>query len=236
MTDHDHETDDDHETPADGFDADAADGPDAVPAAADPSRIDPAAPDEFGLLQCWYGPGKGKTTAALGMAMRAAGRGYRVHVLQFMKGGARSVGLARGEYAAMAAIPGLSVEPTGAMGWHRGRTDDEHAARARAALDRAREVAGASVGSGSIPLDAPPDAGVHMLVLDEIGYALNRSLIDADAVATLLEDAPDDLEVVATGGHDRPDAIADRADLVSQVAKEAHPFDDGVSARLGTEY
>ncbi|AWB27509.1 cob(I)yrinic acid a,c-diamide adenosyltransferase [Halococcoides cellulosivorans] len=214
-------------------DASTDDRPDPVPPAADTSAITPSAPEEFGLLQCWYGPGKGKTTAALGMAMRAAGRGYRVHVLQFMKGGARSVGIERGEYAAMAAISGLSVEPTGAQGWHRGGRDDEHAAQARAALDRTREIDAAD---GPRPLDAPADDGVHMLVLDEIGYALNRSLIDADAVAGFLDDRPDDLEVVATGGHDRPDAIADRADLVSHIAKEAHPFDAGISARLGTEF
>ncbi len=57
----------------------------------EPERIEPAAPEEFGLVQVWWGDGKGKTTATLGMGMRAAGHGYRVHVLQFMKGGASSV-------------------------------------------------------------------------------------------------------------------------------------------------
>ena len=67
--------------------------------------IDPADPDEFGLVQVFWGDGKGKTTAAMGTGFRAAGHGYRVHMLQFMKGGAGSVEDARGEYNAVDAFP-----------------------------------------------------------------------------------------------------------------------------------
>jgi cob(I)alamin adenosyltransferase len=207
-----------------------------------PTGIDPSAPEEFGLVQVWWGDGKGKTTAALGMAMRAAGHGYRVHLLQFMKGGAGSVEDVRGEYEAIAALPGVSYENAGHYGWHGfrdGTEDDEHAARAQAGLERARDLVVAAGGadlSAPIPLDRPADEGVHMLLLDELLYAANRDLVDPEDVVALVEDAPEDLELVLTGGHDRPDYVADRADLVSEVRKDRHPIDAGQGARKGTEY
>jgi cob(I)alamin adenosyltransferase len=204
--------------------------------------IEPAAPEEFGLVQVWWGDGKGKTTAALGMAMRAAGHGYRVHVLQLMKGGTGTVEDVRGEYNAMAALPGITYENSGHYGWHGfmdGSADDEHEARAQAALARARElVEAASEADPSEPLalDGTADEGVHMLVIDEICYAANRGLVDPDAVVELIEDKPEQLELVLTGGHERPEYLTEHADLVTNVRKEKHPIDDGQGARKGTEY
>ncbi len=210
--------------------------------ALDPGPITPAAPEEFGLVQVWWGDGKGKTTAALGMGMRAAGHGYRVHLCQFMKGGTDTVDDVRGEYAAIAALPSFSYETTGHYGWHGfsdGSDDDEHAARARAALARAREIVEGAADAdltAPLPVDEPPDAGVHMLVLDEVVYAANRGLVEPGAVVDLVADKPDDLELVVTGGHERPDYLLEHADLVSRVAKERHPIDAGQGARRGTEY
>jgi cob(I)alamin adenosyltransferase len=207
-----------------------------------PQPIEPSAPEEFGLVQVWWGDGKGKTTAALGMAARAAGHGYRVHVLQFMKGGTDTVEDVRGEYNAIAALPGLSYENAGHYGWHGfldGSDDDEHEARARGALARTRELVAAAREADlatSFLLDGPPEAGVHMLVLDEVLYAANRGLVDPEDVAALVDGKPDDLELVLTGGHDRPEYVTDRADLVTRVAKEVHPIDAGQGARKGTEY
>jgi len=208
----------------------------------DAGEITPAAPEAFGLVQAWWGDGKGKTTAALGMGFRAAGHGYRVHLLQFMKGGTGSVEDVRGEYNAIAAMPGFSYENAGHYGWH-GRLDDtdddDHAARAAAALDRARTlVDGASAADLSTRFapDSDPEAGVHMLVLDEVLYAANRGLIDPTDVVDLIEDAPEGLELVLTGGHERPSYLDGHADLVSHVEKERHPFDEGHPARKGTEF
>ncbi|MFB6205646.1 MAG: cob(I)yrinic acid a,c-diamide adenosyltransferase [Haloglomus sp.] len=204
--------------------------------------IEPAAPEEFGLVQVWWGDGKGKTTAALGMAMRAVGHGYRVHVLQFMKGGADSVEDVRGEYNAIAALPGFSYENLGHYGWHAmpdGSADRDHAAEARAGLERARELVDAAAAADlSTPFDpdASADEGMHMLVLDEGLYAAERDLIDPDAVRDLVESKPDDLELVLTGGHSPPDFLGDAADLVSEVRKHRHPLDAGQRARKGTEY
>jgi len=204
--------------------------------------IEPAAPEEFGLVQVWWGDGKGKTTASLGMAFRAAGHGYRVHLLQFMKGGADSVEDVRGEYNAIAAIPGISYENTGHYGWHGmrdGTQEDDHRAKARGAMARAETLvaaAGEADLTKPIPFDADPEAGVHLLVLDEVLYAVDQGLIDeADAVA-LVESKPENLELVLTGSHSEPTYLLDAADLVTEVRKVKHPFDQGIRARKGTEY
>jgi cob(I)alamin adenosyltransferase len=204
--------------------------------------IESAAPEEFGLVQAWWGDGKGKTTAALGMAMRAVGHGYRVHVCQFMKGGADSVEDVRGEYNAIAALPGFSYENLGHYGWHAmpdGSDDRDHSAEATAGLERARELVAAAADadlSAPFDLDGDADDGMHMLVLDEILYAAERELVAPDAVRELVESKPDGLELVLTGGHSPPEFLGDAADLVSEVRKERHPIDAGQRARKGTEY
>ena len=212
---------------------------DAVP---DAEPIEPAVPAAFGLVQAWWGDGKGKTTAALGMGLRAAGHGYRVHVLQFMKGGTPSVEGVRGEFNAIAQIPGYTIENTGHVGWHGfmdGSDDDEHAARARAALARAREIVAATAEADPttrFALDGEPTDGVHMLILDEVLYAANRGLIDPDDVLDLIDDKPAGLELVLAGGHEHPAYLEGKADLLSHVEKQAHPLEAGQPARKGTEY
>jgi cob(I)alamin adenosyltransferase len=204
--------------------------------------IEPAAPEAFGLVQAFWGDGKGKTTAAMGMGFRAAGHGYRVHMLQFMKGGAASVEPTRGEYNAIAAMPGFTYENEGHYGWHAlmdGSADDEHEAKARATFDRAADLVAAA---GEAPLDAPlpldgaPEDGVHMLILDEVLYAADRGLVASDAIVELVHSKPANLELVLTGSHAAPDYLRDDADLVTEVRKEKHPIDAGQRARKGTEY
>ncbi|WP_265107926.1 cob(I)yrinic acid a,c-diamide adenosyltransferase [Halosolutus halophilus] len=204
--------------------------------------IEPAAPDEFGLVQVWWGDGKGKTTATLGLGMRAAGHGYRVHVLQFMKGGASSVDAVRGEYNAIAALPGISYENVGHYGWHGmadGTDEAAHEAEAQAGLERAQELLEAARAADldePIPLDADPDAGMHMLVLDEVLYAADRGLVSEADVLDLIDAKPDGLELVLSGSHTDPDYLSEAADLITNVRKEKHPIDEGQRARRGTEF
>ncbi|MFB6090292.1 MAG: cob(I)yrinic acid a,c-diamide adenosyltransferase [Halobellus sp.] len=204
--------------------------------------IEPAAPAEFGLVQAWWGGGKGKTTAALGMAFRAAGHGYRVHVLQFLKGGADSVEGVRGEYNAIAAVPGISYENTGHYGWHGlldGSDDDEHRAKARGALARTKEILASAADADltePLDLDGAPEDGVHLLVLDEVLYAVDQGLLDESDVLDLVDAKPENLELVLTGSHTEPAYLLDAADLVSEVRNVKHPFDQGIRARKGTEY
>lgn len=208
----------------------------------EPRDISPAAPEEFGLLQVWWGDGKGKTTATLGMAFRAAGHGFRVHVLQFMKGGADSVEDVRGEYNAMAAVPGITYENLGHYGWHAmndGTDERDHEAEAKAGLDRARELVDAAREAdltSPFALDSDPDEGMHMLVLDELLYAADRGLVSPEDVIALVESKPRRLELVVSGSHDRPAYLEEHADLITEVRKVTHPIDAGQRARKGTEY
>ncbi|ELY48560.1 cob(I)yrinic acid a,c-diamide adenosyltransferase [Natronolimnohabitans innermongolicus] len=208
----------------------------------EPERIEPAAPEAFGLVQVWWGDGKGKTTATLGMGMRAAGHGYRVHMLQFMKGGASSVDAVRGEYNAIAALPGISYENLGHYGWHGmadGSDEADHEAQAQAGLERARELLAAADDAdleAPIDLDSPPEDGVHMLLLDEILYAADRDLVSEADVCELIDSKPADLELVLSGSHAEPTYLEDRADLITNVRKVKHPIEDGQRARRGTEF
>lgn len=208
----------------------------------DARTIEPSAPDEFGLVQVWWGGGKGKTTAALGMGFRAAGHGFRVHLLQLMKGGADSVEDVRGEYNAIAAVPGITYENLGHYGWagmRDGSDEADHATQAEAGFERARELvaaAGEADLSKPLPLDGPAEDGVHMLVVDEVLYAVSMGLLDESAVVDFVESKPENLELVLTGSHERPDYLDDVADLITQVKMEKHPFESGQRARKGTEY
>jgi len=204
--------------------------------------IEPSDPEEFGLVQAWWGGGKGKTTAAMGMGMRAAGHGYRVHMLQFMKGGTNTVEDVRGEYNAIEHVPGFTYENAGHYGWHgfgAASDDDDHEAEAEAGLERARELI---AGEGLDDADGEDATGeddydrLHMLILDEVLYAADRGLVDPDDVLGLIEAKPDDLELVLTGSHEEPTYLLDAADLVTEVRKSKHPIDAGQPARKGTEF
>ncbi|MCH7659892.1 MAG: cob(I)yrinic acid a,c-diamide adenosyltransferase [Euryarchaeota archaeon] len=204
--------------------------------------IEPSSPEEFGRVQLWWGDGKGKTTAAMGMGFRAAGHGYRVHMLQFMKGGAASVEDVRGEYNAIAAMPGFSYENAGHYGWHGmhdGSEDADHEGEADAGFERLAELTEAARGADltePLALDGSPEAGMHMLIVDEVVYAANRGLVDRKALVELIRTKPTGLELVLTGGHEKPEYLYDTADLVTRVKKEKHQFEEGGRARKGTEY
>ncbi|MES3518048.1 MAG: cob(I)yrinic acid a,c-diamide adenosyltransferase [Natronomonas sp.] len=205
-------------------------------------EIEPTAPEEFGLVQVWWGDGKGKTTATLGMAFRAAGHGFRVHVLQFMKGGAASVEDVRGEYNAIEAVDGITYENLGHYGWHAmndGTEERDHALEAQAGLERLQELLSAAAEADltePLPLDCDPESGMHMLVVDEILYAADRGLIDPEDVVAVIEDKPERLELVLSGSHAEPTYLEAQTDLITEVRKQKHPIDAGQRARKGTEY
>ncbi len=169
-------------------------------------------------VHLYTGHGKGKTTAALGLALRAAGHGMRSIIIQFMKG------QHYGELNAAKMLDGLiTIEQHGSAAFCRpdGENAEEHRRFAREALDRSREA----LYGGSYPL----------VVLDEIVTAHLFKLIRLDEIMGLLKGRPAGVELVLTG-RGAPKELIDACDLVTEMLEVKHYFSSGVDARSGIEY
>jgi cob(I)alamin adenosyltransferase len=172
---------------------------------------------KLGLTQIYTGNGKGKTTAALGLAFRAAGREMMVCMIQFMKGGGPY-----GEHLAASRLaPYLTIIQTGREGWvNRENPDPEDVRLAREALALARE--------------ALTGGQYDLVILDEINGAVAFGLIMVDDVLALVETKRENVELVLTGrnAHER---IVAAADLVTEMREVKHYYKAGVPARVGIE-
>ncbi|MGD9914223.1 MAG: cob(I)yrinic acid a,c-diamide adenosyltransferase [Rhizobiaceae bacterium] len=172
---------------------------------------------EKGLLIVNTGPGKGKSTAAFGLALRMLGHGRKVGVVQFVKGAWHT-----GEKDAMQAF-GDRVE------WHamgEGFTWETQ--------DRERDVAAATrAWEKALALMADPEMG--LVILDELNIALRYDYLDLDQVVAALRARRPDLHVVVTGRNAKP-ALIEAADLVSEMTLVKHHFAAGVKAQKGIEF
>ncbi len=174
-------------------------------------------PFEQGLVQIFTGDGKGKTTAALGPVLRAAGQGLRIYVVFFMKGD-----YPYGEFATLPMLPNVEVSKFGLTSFCNPRNvKQEEKDQARLALDAARTA----VMSGKYDL----------VVMDEVNVATSWNLIDPDEVVKLVKEKPQKVELILTGRY-APDKLVELADLVTEMRKVKHPFDKGIKARKGIEY
>ena len=172
---------------------------------------------EKGLIQVYTGDGKGKTTAALGLALRAAGRGAKIAVVQFTKGSP-----VYGEIVSLAMLPGVTHVRTGrAECIFKGDETPEDFAEARRGLAFAAEF----MSSGEYDL----------VVLDEINVAVDFGLLTAEEVAAALEKKSEETEVVLTG-RNAPRLFIDMAALVTEMRAIKHPYRSGTKARAGVEY
>jgi cob(I)alamin adenosyltransferase len=172
---------------------------------------------ERGCVQVYTGNCKGKTTAALGLALRAVGRGMKVFMVQFMKGGGPY-----GEHlAAERLAPELTIVATGREGW----VDRENPAEEdrRLAAD-ALELARTRLMSGDYDI----------IILDEINGAVSFGLISVEAVLELINMRPKAVELVLTG-RNADERIIDAADLVTEMREIKHYYKAGVPARIGIE-
>jgi cob(I)alamin adenosyltransferase len=175
---------------------------------------------KHGFIIVYTGDGKGKTTAALGMAMRAIGRGWKVLMVQFMKGTWHYAELDTARRLA----PDFEIVPMG-KGFYKilddHYTDEDHRAAARAALQFARE----KMESGEYDL----------LILDEVNNALSTGLLPLEQVLEFLDAKPADFNIVLTG-RGAPPALIDRADLVTEMREVKHPYQRGILAQKGIDF
>jgi cob(I)alamin adenosyltransferase len=171
--------------------------------------------DRKGYIHIYTGDGKGKTTAAIGLAIRAAGYGMKTYIGQFMKG------QHYGELTALRDHPFITIEQYGDIACvHREEITQKHMDQAQQGLKQARK--------------AMHSHRYDIIILDEINVAVWFDLIKAEEVLELLNERPKNVEFILTGRH-APEAFLEMADLVSDVKEIKHYYNRGVKARTGIE-
>jgi len=176
--------------------------------------------EEKGLLIVYTGPGKGKTTCALGTAFRAVGQGLRVLMVQFIKGSWHYGEL---DAAKMLGDDKFEILPMG-RGFIKvggAETDPEDARMIREAWDFGRD----RIYSGKYDL----------VILDEINYAISYKLLDPEEVVDALAKRPERVHVICTGRNAHP-KLVELADLVTEMREVKHPYTKGILAQRGIDY
>jgi cob(I)alamin adenosyltransferase len=187
------------------------------------------------MIQIYTGNGKGKTTAAIGLAVRAAGHGYKVRIIQFMKGSTYS-----GELNSALKL-GIEV-------FQFGRTCP-HASVIKSGFMKCQACGECWIGlknvteldiqkiqmAWKLAKDTVAEGNYDILILDEIMNTFNKNLLTVEEVVEWLKGVPDEIEVVLTGRNAPPELI-EIAHLVSEVKEIKHPYQLGIESRRGIEY
>ena len=165
----------------------------------------------------YFGRGKGKTTAALGQGFRATGHGFKVYMIQFMKGNTKY-----GEVEAIKNTPNFELKQFG--------TPD--------LIEIPREI---DLEEGKKALEFAnkiiKENNHDIVILDEIGVAIEMNILDVEDVMKLIEKKPDNMELVLTGGQKMHPKIKERADLLTEMRMIKHYYSSqGINARYGIEY
>ena len=173
-------------------------------------------PLEKGYIHIYTGPGKGKTTSALGLGLRAAGAGFKVYMIQFMKGRHYS------ELDSVEHLPNFTIVQYGR---------DEFVSKENPEqidIDFARE-------GFAHAQEIVKNGKYDMVILDEINVAIDYNLISVEDVLKLIEEKPEKVELVLTGRYAHPE-LSKIADLVTEMLEIKHPYQKGVLARKGVDY
>ncbi len=169
-----------------------------------------------GLVQIYTGNGKGKTTAALGLALRAAGRDKTTLIVQFMKK------WDYGELHSIKNIPQITIKTFGTKDFvYKGKAKEIDFQEAKKAFAEGVE------GVFSKQYD--------LVIFDELNVALDFGLLKIEEVIDFLKNRPKDVEIVITG-RNAPEELMERADLITEMREIKHPFQKGIDARIGIEY
>jgi cob(I)alamin adenosyltransferase len=170
-----------------------------------------------GLIQVYFGRGKGKTTAAIGQGVRATGHGFKVYMIQFMKGNYKY-----GEIEAIKNISNFDLKQFGSPDLIAEPNDFDKNEGVRA-LDFAKEI---------IMGDK-----YDIVILDEVGVAIAMNVISVEPVLELIKNKPEKVELVLTGGPKMHPKIKEMADLVTEMRMIKHYYSSkGITARYGIEY
>ncbi|MCK4576300.1 cob(I)yrinic acid a,c-diamide adenosyltransferase [candidate division WOR-3 bacterium] len=173
--------------------------------------------EDLGLIQVFTGDGKGKTTAALGEALRACGHNFKVLVVQFMKGDIKY-----GEVNIAPKVPNLELKQFGLPTFvKKGEPSTEDLRLAQEGFKYAKS--------------AIMSKKYDMVILDEINVAIDYGLLILDNVLTLLRERPEGVEIILTGRY-APKEIIEIADLVSNIDEIKHPYQKGIIGRKGVEW
>ncbi len=169
------------------------------------------------MLHIYCGNGKGKTTCAMGLAVRAAGHGHKVVIAQFLKCD-RS-----GERCVLDALPSVTCLPAPQMVKFVSQMTAQEQTAARAQMTQLFHRA------------VEESKQADLLVLDELNGALSTGMVDLQEVLTFLDHRAETLEVVITGRDPHPE-LQQRADYITEMKKIKHPFEQGLDARKGVEW
>jgi cob(I)alamin adenosyltransferase len=169
-----------------------------------------------GYIHVYTGPGKGKTTAALGLGLRASGAGYKVHVIQFMKGRRYN------EINSIEKLDNFSISQHGR---------DEFVSKEN---PEKIDIELAQKGF-SHAKDVISNNKYDMVILDELNVAVDFNLISLDNVLDMIENKPEKLELVLTGRDAHPEIIR-YADVVTEMLEIKHPYQKGELARKGIDF
>ena len=173
-----------------------------------------------GLIHVYYGNGKGKTTAALGLAVRAAGCGKNVVIVQFLKN------WKCGEHSSFSHLPNVAFfKGKTSKGKFIHEMSDDEKQETKKAQDECIKSAAALVENGKC----------DVLILDEVIDAQSLGVIDPDIIEEIVYNKPQMLELVITG-HCPETRLLEHADYVTEMVKRKHPYDKGIKARQGIEF
>lgn len=178
--------------------------------------------EKHGYIQVYTGNGKGKTTASLGLAMRALGRSWKVLIIMFTKGG--------DDYGELNSFRNLSAEIKNNLTIVQAGLDRIVYAENKNDSDAEEIQKGWQLAKRAILNDE-----YNLIILDEANIAIDLGLIDVDEMTEVLKNKPDDMEIVLTGRNAKK-KIIELAHLVSEIKPVKHYWDTGITARKGIEY